>query len=170
LYREHDRNNPDRQADRMMRILQSLRRDQRGNSFIEMGLIAPVLAALLVGTVDISRATSTKLQLEQAAQRAIERAQRTSYSTTLNSTLQSEATTAAGIGSSATVTAWAECNHSSTHIDYDTGTCNATDSYARYVNVSVQKSFTPLFGTRFFPGHNTNGTVTVRGSATVRTQ
>src|SRR5260221_6607940 len=112
----------------MMRILQSLRRDQRGNSFIEFALIAPVLAAMLVGVVDISRAVSTKLQLEQAAQRAIELAQRTTYATTLNSSLQSEATSAAGTGSSATVTAWMECNHSSTHLNYDTGTCSATES------------------------------------------
>jgi Flp pilus assembly protein TadG len=154
----------------MISILQALRRDQRGNSFIELGLIAPVLAALLVGAVDISRAVSTKVELEQAAQRAIELAQRTSYSTSLNSTLQSEATSAAGSGSSATVSAWAECNHSTTHLDYDSGTCSATDSYARYVSVTVQNSFTPMFGSQYFPNHNSNGTVTVTGSATVRTQ
>ena len=154
----------------MMRMLQALWRDQRGNSFIEMGLITPVLAVLLVGAVDISRAVSAKIQVEQAAQRAIELAQRTTYSTTSNSTLVTEATTAAGTGSSATATAWAECNHSTTHIDYDTGTCNATDSYARYVSISVTGSFTPLFGTTLFPTHNTDGTVTVNGSATVRTQ
>ncbi len=154
----------------MMGILNALRRDQRGNSLIEMGLIAPVLGAMLIGAVDISRAVSTKLKLEQAAQRAIELAQRSTYSTGYNSTLVSEATTAAGSGSSATVTAWTECDHSSTHLSYDTGTCNATASYARYVKVTVTNSFTPLFGTRFFPDHNSNGTVTVTGAATVRTQ
>jgi Flp pilus assembly protein TadG len=154
-----------------MRMFQTLWRDQRGNSFIEMGLIAPVLAALLVGAVDISRAVSTKIKVEQAAQRAIELAQRSTYSTSYNSTLVTEATAAAGTGSSASATAWGECNHSSTHIDYDTGTCaNATDSYARYVSITVTSSFTPLFGTALFPTHNTNGTVTVTGSATVRTQ
>jgi Flp pilus assembly protein TadG len=144
--------------------------DQRGNSFIEMSLVAPILTVLLIGMVDISRAVSTKLQLEQAAQRAIELVQRTTYSTSMNSTLQSEATSAAGTGSSASVTAWLECNNSSTALNYDTGTCSSGQIYARYVRVSVTKSFSPLFGTRFFPGANANGTVTLTGYAFVRTQ
>jgi Flp pilus assembly protein TadG len=154
----------------MIRIPPSVWRDQRGNSFIEMGLVLPVVVALLVGSVDIARAVSAKLQLEQAAQRAIELAQRSNYATTMNSTLQSEATSAAGTGSTATVSAWGECNHSSTHIDYNTGTCSTGQSSARYVSVTVQKPFTPLFGARFFPGANANGTVTVGGYAVVRTQ
>jgi Flp pilus assembly protein TadG len=145
--------------------------DERGNSLIEMALVTPVLATLLVGTVDLSRSYSTKLQVEQAAQRTIERIQVSEYKTTNNSVYESEARTAAGTGSTATIASWLECNGDGVHLDYDTGTCaNATDPYARYVQVTVSQNFTPLFGTRFFPGANTNGTVTVRATAGVRTQ
>lgn len=147
----------------------SLWADQRGNSLIELGLVAPLLAALMIGTVDISRAISAKLKLEQAAQRAIELAQRSSYSSAMNATLKSEAEAAAGTGSVATVTSWIECNHSSTHQAYDTGSCSSGQSIAGYVNVSVQGSFTPMFGTRFFPTANADHTVTVKGAAAVRT-
>jgi Flp pilus assembly protein TadG len=156
----------------MIRPLQQVWRDQRGNSFVEMALIAPVLATLLVGTVDISRAVSMKVQMEQSAQRAIELAQVSSYSTAsaMKTAIQNEATTAAGTGSSATAAAWAECNHSSTQVDYDTGTCSTGQNYARYVSVTVQNSFTPMFGTSLFPGANADGTVTVTGYAVLRMQ
>ncbi len=151
----------------MMRIWAN----ERGNSLIEMALVTPVLATLLVGTVDLSRSYSTKLQVEQAAQHTIELIQVSDYKTTNNSTYETEAETAAGTGSDATIASWLECNADGVHLDYDTGTCaNATDPYARYVQVTVSQSFTPLFGTRFFPGANSNGTVTVRATAGVRTQ
>ena len=43
----------------------------RGNSFVEMALAAPVLVSLLIGMVDISRGVSAKLQVVQAAQRTV---------------------------------------------------------------------------------------------------
>lgn len=153
-----------------MHRLSSIWRDERGNSVIELALVAPVLASLLIGTVDISRAVSAKLQLEQAAQRTIEKVQVSEFATSDEADLQADAEAAAGSGSQATVDAWLECNHDGTHLNYDSGTCNDGDPYARYVSVTVTKSFTPLFGTRFFPGANSNGTVTVRGGATIRTQ
>ena len=60
----------------------SLWRDERGNSFLETALAAPLLASLFVGMVDVSRAVSAKIDLEQAAQRAVERVQATEYKTT----------------------------------------------------------------------------------------
>ena len=47
---------------------------------------------------------------------------------------------------------------------------SGTAPFARYVTVSVQKNFTPLFGTRFFPGANSDGTFTLRSTAGVRIQ
>jgi len=154
-----------------MRKFIALWTDERGNSLIEMALVMPVLATLLIGTVDLSRAYSAKLQVEQAAQRTIELIQVSDYQTANNSTYQSDAQTAAGSGSSATVTSWLECNNNGVHLDYDTGTCSSsTDPYARYVQITVTQSFTPLFGTRFFPRANSNGTVTVTATAGVRKQ
>jgi hypothetical protein len=56
------------------------------------------------------------------------------------------------------------------HLDYDTGSCSTGQSYARYVQVSVQNTFTPVFGTGLFPNANADGTVDVAGKATVRVQ
>jgi len=162
----------------MMTMFAPLWSDERGNSFVEMAFIAPVLATLLVGTVDISRGVSTKLQLEQAAQRAIERVQVYGYGAagkTDVSSLQTDAATAAGItatSSNPTITAWLECNHDGTQHTYssDASTTCGANPYARYVAITVQSSFTPLFGTKFFPGANADGTVTVEGYAVVRTQ
>jgi Flp pilus assembly protein TadG len=157
----------------MNRSLASLRHDQRGNSFVELALIAPVLAALVLGTVDISRAVSIKVQMEQAAQRSLELAQVNSYSkaSDLTTAVQNEAQTAAGSGSSATVTAWLECNHDTTkQLDYDTGSCSSGQTYARYVSVTVTSSFTPVFGTTYFSGAKSDGTVPVTGFAVLRMQ
>ena len=154
----------------MIGRLRTLLRDQRGNSFVEMALVTPLLASLLVGMVDISRAVSAKVTVEQAAQRALERVQATDFKTSQMSDLETDAEAAAGTGSQATADAWLECNHDGTHLDYDTGDCGTGVSYARYVSMRVTDTFTPLFGTRFFPGANANGTVTVDGQAVVRTQ
>jgi hypothetical protein len=120
--------------------------------------------------VDISRAVTKKMSFEQAAQRAVEKAQARDYKSSYASTLQSDAQSAAGAGSSATVDAWLECNPDGVHLDFDTGACGTGVPYARYVKVKVSGTYTPIFGTRFFPGANANGSVNVAGQATLRVQ
>ena len=155
----------------MTRRLASLWRDEQGNSFVEMALAAPLMASLFVGMVDVSRAVSAKVELEQSAQRAVEQVQAQAiFKTTQAATIKSDAEAAGGTGSTATVTYWLECNNDGVHLDYDTGSCaSGTDPYARYVNVNIQKAFTPLYGS-MFPGANSSGTVTVKGQAVVRVQ
>lgn len=149
----------------------SLLRDQRGNSLVELALVAPVFASLIVGAVDLSRAYSAKLSLEQAAQRAIEKVQIGEYKTTDKSTYEAEATTAAGSGSTATLTAWLECNNDGSKLDYDNGVCaNATDPYARYVQIKVTKDYKPLFTSKIFTTAKSNGSVPLSVTAGVRTQ
>lgn len=154
----------------MIRGIRAFLRDERGNSFVEMALVTPVFASLLVGMVDISRAVSAKVSVEQAAQRAIEKVQARDFKISQLGDLETEAEAAAGTGSQATADTWLECNHDGVHLDYDTASCGTGVSYAYYVRVRVTSSFTPIFGTRFFPGANSNGTVTVGGQATVRIQ
>ena len=141
-------------------------RCERGNSLVELGFIAPILATFVIGTIDLSTAYSAELALEQAAQRTIERVQVKSYETTQKTALENEAKAAAGGGASATVTAWLECNGNGIRLDFDTGTCNEGDPYARYVELDMQQSFTPMFG-EFFPG---GGTITLDATAGVRVQ
>jgi Flp pilus assembly pilin Flp len=153
----------------MTRPFRSLARDERGASVIEMALLMPVLASMLIGMVDISRAYSAKLQLEQAAHRAIEKVQQYQTTSSTYATLQAEAATAAGVDVSAvTVDPWLECN-GVRQADYN-GVCPSGQAYTRYITVSIQKMFTPMFGTRYFPNANSDGTYTLTGRAGLRTQ
>lgn len=150
-------------------MIGSLLRCERGNSFIEMALAAPLMAALLMGMVDISRAVSEKLLVVQVAQRTIERVQRSKFQPSDSAALKTEAEAAAGNGATATVSAWLECGSSTAKLSY-TGTCSAGEAYARFVNVSITKPFTPMFGTKYFPGANADGSFTFGGTAGVRVQ
>ena len=153
----------------------NLLRDERGASIIEMAMAMPVLASLLIGMVDISRAYSAKLQLEQAAARAIEKVQQYQASESTYDTLKAEAGTAArAAGFSAVsdndvvIDFWLECN-GTRQSDYNT-TCSSGQTYARWVTVDIPGTFTPMFASRRWPGANTNGSFTLHGKAGLRTQ
>ena len=153
----------------MMTQLRKLAADEGGTSIVEMALVTPVLATLLLGMSDVSRAYSHKLQLEQAAYRSIEKVQQYQTTTSTYSTLQAEAAIAAGVTTSnVAVTYWLECNgvQSST---YQTN-CSGTQTYGRWIQVVITKKYTPLFGSGFFPGANADGTYTLYGRARLRTQ
>lgn len=155
----------------MMTKLRSILHDLRGTATIELALAAPMLAALVIGMSDLSTAYSTKLQVEQIAQRVIEKVQRSGFKTTDESALETEATTAAGATGSANVTFWKECTTSggtTTTVGFTTD-CGDGDSYAKYVQIDVQKTYTPIIAARF-AGSATNGTFTVHGIAGVRIQ
>lgn len=144
-------------------------RDDRGASIIELALVAPILASLLIGMVDMSRAYSYKLNLEQSAQRAIEKVQQYQSTTSTYGTLQSEAAVAAGVpASDVTIDYWLECD-GSRQSDYNTS-CSGSQTYARWVTVSVQGTFTPMFRSKYYPRANSNGTFTIIGKAGMRTQ
>jgi Flp pilus assembly protein TadG len=161
----------------MIRPPRNLARNQRGTSVVELALIAPVMLTLLVGMVDAARAYSFKLGLEQAAQRSIEKVMQYRTTKSTYDTLYAEAADAAGVtAAQVDVKYWLECNGVSKYqskptmeADYSQN-CTSGQIYARYINVTVRKNFTPMFGTRFFPGANADGTFTIRGVAGIRTQ
>jgi Flp pilus assembly protein TadG len=165
----------------MIRKFRTLADDKRGTALIEMALAAPFFAALLMGMVDISRAYSERLQLEQATQRAIEKVFNNQTQSTSYNTLKSEAKSAAHdagftavTDSDVTIDYWLECNG----VRQGDGTpgngyndnCPDGQVYARYINVALQKKFSPLFGTQYFPGANSDGTFTLKADAGIRTQ
>ena len=148
----------------------SLLADERGTSLIELALVAPLLAGLLMGMVDISRGYSDKLQLEQAAQRSIERVMQEKIdSGDMVDTLEAEAAEAAGVDvSAAAADSWLECSSDGVSWSRATSATCSTIYYARYVSVSVAKSFTPMFGGKFFPNADANGAITITGKASMR--
>jgi len=159
-----------------MKLFSHLFRDERGTSVIEMALVAPLLASLVIGMTDLSRGYSAKLQLEQAAQRSIEKAMNGDKETALFETLQAEAVAAAGVDENAVeVRYWLECDGvsqntspSTMETDYEK-VCADDAAYARYVNVRIEKTYSPMFGVKFL-GANPDGTFTLVGEAGIRVQ
>src|SRR4051812_17680835 len=157
----------------MPRRFTALAGDCRGASIVELALAAPFLATLIIGMVDISRGYSAKVQLTQAAQRAIEKAMQGDKTTDLYDTLEAEAASAAGVATSAVdARYWLECGGVSRFTtkatmtaDYDQVCTSGT--YARYVSVDITKTYSPMFSTKW-AGANTNGSYTLHGKATIR--
>ena len=160
----------------MIGFIHKLRRDERGASIVELALVAPFMAAMVIGMTDLARAYSMKLQLEQIAQRTIEQVeQQKSVATSYNTALTTEATaaaTAAGYTSGNTITpdSWLECGTDTTHQTFTDSCSTAGDATARYVSVSISRSYTPFFASRHWPGANSQGNITVSGYAALRMQ
>jgi Flp pilus assembly protein TadG len=150
----------------------SLVRSEEGTSIIEMGFAAPILALMLIGMVDMSRGYSAKLQLEQIAQRTVEKIQNTDYveSTDYKTALKAEAAAAADVATTAvTIDSWLECTNNGVKLSFTASCTDTSHAYARYAEVSIQKVYTPMFKTRF-GGAEANGTYTLVGTAGVRVQ
>ena len=152
--------------------MRALRRDERGVSVVELGLVAPVIAFLIIGMTDIARGFASKLNLEQAAHRSLEKAAVGTVQSDY-SYLQAEAATAAGVPSgNVAVTYWLECDRVA-QSDFS-GSCTGTQMTSRYVRVTITSTFRPTFNYSYlgknFLGVAPGGTITQTGSATLRVQ
>jgi Flp pilus assembly protein TadG len=162
----------------MIRLLQSLRRDNSGTAVIEFAFIAPVLALMTIGVVDMSNAFSKKLQLEQAAQRSVEKIMQTTGITTVEETIAAEAvcqyngTNADGsckttpiTTANVTVVHRLECNGVlSANAD-----CASTETGSRWVQVTVTDNYAPMFPVHF-SGMNADGTYHLSATVGMRTE
>lgn len=160
----------------MMRLFSRLRRDRRGAAVIELAMAAPLLALMFMGISDISIAYGKKLQLEQAAQRAIEKVAQTTGEDTLQATIQTEAVcqyngmntngtckTAPITSSNVTVTFTLKCNNVAKDWTLD---CNAGESEVRYITTTVRDNYTPMFPIHF--STEADGTYHLSATAGVR--
>ena len=176
----------------MLDLRRKLFVEERGAAVIELALVAPVLALMVIGIVDLSNAFSHKLALEQGAQRAIERIMQTTADTTVEDTLKTEVVcqvngtnndgtckTTPIDTSDVTVNFRQECTTTGgttttqTATDattFDSYTCaNSTDTEARYVEVNVVDKYTPLFPIHF-SALNADGTYHISATAGMRTE
>lgn len=123
--------------------------NDRGAAVIELALIAPVLALMTIGVIDVSQAFSRKLTLEQAAQRAVEKVMQTTGTTTPEGTIKAEAAAQAGVAEDdVTVTYRLECD--GTKVDDFSTKCADDEIEARYLQVTVNGTYTPMFPMHFF--------------------
>ena len=171
--------------------IRALAASDRGAAIIELALVAPVLALMVIGIVDMSNAFSRKLTLEQGAQRAIERIMQTTANDTVENTLTTEVlcqvngTNANGTckstpltTSNVTVTFRLDCTGGSGGITtqtstdpatFDGYTCGAgTVSQAKYIQVQVTDQYTPMFNIHF-ASINGDGTYHLSATAGMRT-
>lgn len=153
----------------MIRRLRTLTADRRGAIIVELALVAPVLATMIIGVVDMSNAFSRKLALEQGAQRAIEMIMQTTNDKTVEGALKGEAVcqvngmtggvcnTAPITVTDVTVTYRKECTDSggavtsTSNIDpliVDAVTC-AVGPGSNFILVKVVDKYTPIFPWRF---------------------
>ena len=172
--------------------IRHLLRDRRGTAIMEMALVAPVLALVTIGIVDMSNCFSRKLALEQGTQRAIEKILQTTDDDTVEATLKTETVCQVNgvtnngtcksspiTTSDVTVTYRLECRNKTsgatttqTNTDptaFDALTCPSTDRELRYIEVAAFDKYTPLFPVHFsaFDG---DGTYHLSATAGMRTQ
>jgi Flp pilus assembly protein TadG len=164
--------------------------DSRGAAVIELALIAPILAMLIIGVTDISVAYGHRLELEQAVQRSMERVMQTTGVDTVENTIKNEAVCQYngrdGNGncktdriSAADVTvnyrleclaggAVASTQQSSDAATFDTFTCSAGQTESRYISATAVDTYVPMFNIHF--GTGPDGVYNLSATAGVRVQ
>ena len=127
----------------MTRLIKKLARSSDGTATIELALMLPIFASMLIGVVDITTAFNRKLEMEQAIQRAIERVMQTTTDYTVEDNIKAEAAAAAGINVNDVIVTYSlTCNGVVTAADTD---CTAGQTEVRYTNVAASTIFTPMF-------------------------
>lgn len=182
----------------MMRRLRSLFADRRGAVIIELAMVTPILATMVIGVVDMSNAFSRKLALEQGAQRALEKILQTTDDAPVEATLATEAVcqvngmnsggvcnTSPITTSDVNVTYSLECTTSAGTVTtqsantkqdsqaantYNGFTCvNTTDARAGYISITVNDKYAPIFPWHF-AAFNGDGTYHISATAGMRQQ
>ena len=128
--------------------LRTLAADTRGTSFVEFGMLAPVLALLVMGIIDLSTALSDRFTIQQAANRSLELLQARPVVADDDgdvdySFVKAEAADAAGVPETqVTLTQWLECDGVA---DDGDDSCADDEDAARYLRVRITKNFQGRF-------------------------
>ena len=150
----------------MIKRSKALGRDTRGAAVVELAIVAPMIALLTVGIVDMSNGFSRKLKIEQAAQRSIEKIMNTSASDTIENTLAAEAVAQANVPiGNVDVSYRLECDGALT----DAEECAEDQVASQWISVTVTDQYEPMF-TRHFGAINADGTYHLSATAGVRIQ
>lgn len=159
-------------ARRLRRLLARLGSHSGGASATELALVLPVLLMLITGAVDVARAFSVKLDLEQAAHRTADLGLARKPKNSDAFYLKQEAAAIAGTGAVIDIAITLECDGiEQTSLS---GSCDTGQSAARLIRVSIVRdhgfffdygALTALFGFRLLPP-----SVALRGDSVVRFQ
>jgi len=164
-----------------MNRLLKLWRAERGAAIIELAFVAPVIALMTVGVVDLSNGFGTKLKVEQAAQRSVEKVMQTTGITDVETTIATEAIcqfngtmpdgvtckTAPLTAANVTVTHSLYCNNGAEPVaDVD---CPTGQTESKWIKVTVWTEYKPLFPLHF-TGIDAGGKYKIQASAGMRTE
>lgn len=132
-----------------MRLFPALARDERGTSLIEFGFLAPFLALLTMGVIDLSRGLAERFAIQQAVNRGLELVQSRpavadpdSGEVDYDFVTEEVAEAAKVPESQVTLTRWLECSGTEKPVD---STCAPGQTVARYLRVRVTKNFDAEF-------------------------
>ncbi|HEX8193947.1 MAG TPA: TadE/TadG family type IV pilus assembly protein [Allosphingosinicella sp.] len=161
----------------LLHFKRNLVRDEGGATLIEFALVLPLLALMLLGTIDLGRGLATKFHLEQATQQTIELANLGGRPLASYGFLVTEAASAASVpAAQVTLDQWLECRTAAGATRREasfTGSCAATEQTARYVTITIWKDYIPMFPS--IPllgavGSGANGAIRLTADSGVRVQ
>ena len=163
----------------MIRKLLRLLRDGRGTATIELAIVAPMIVIVVAGVSDISIAYGRELELEQAAQRSIEKVGQTTGQTTAEAAIQKEAVCQINGTNSDGTCKSGRISTSDVSVTYSLTCDGATVAYSsdcttgqteiRYIQATVQdNSYKPVFARSF--GTAADGYYHLSATAGVRVQ
>jgi hypothetical protein len=151
-----------------MRRLRNLSSARDGAAAMEMVLIMPVIAAMMMVAIDFSNAWFMRIALEQAAQRSIELAAVRKGVASDYDYIRTEAIAAWGKQYTAAVMDnWLECG--GVRQASLTANCNGAQR-ARCISISISADFQPSFNWGSVIPGGTGGGFNLTGDATLRVQ
>lgn len=160
-----------------MTLLSRLRTREDGAALVELALAAPVLAAIIMIASDVSLAFSRKLQLEQGAQRAVEKVMQTTQLANVQTNIAQEVALQADVDASqVSVTFPKFCDEEELPDlgrdadGFAIGECDPGESEAHYIQVVVWDDYDPIFSTLNLGTKQANGTYRVEARAGMRTR
>lgn len=144
-----------------------LRVDARGATIVEFAIAAPILGLFVVGIGDLARGMSERVALQQATHRAVELAHLGRIGPNYSFIVPEAATAAQVPQSDVSLEQWLECN--GTKMPF-TSTCEPGQRMARYIKLTVNKKFWPLFRAAFYTSLSADGSVPFSANASLRVQ
>lgn len=145
-------------------------KETRGAAAVELAAALPFLLMLIVGAVEYGNGFALQIDLEQAAQRAVELAlvrPPTANDTTQLAHIRSEAEATSGQSTAnVLVELYRDCDDVKT-TPYGTA-CASGQRSADYVRVRIQGTYTRLLDWQKFQGGASGATPMVSGEANVR--
>ena len=152
--------------DFVLNPLRGTARDKRGVSAVEFAIVAPVLVAMLIPTVDIGMGLYTKMQVQNAVQAGAQYATASGWN---SSGIQNAVTSATGLSSVLASPAPSQscgCVNGTTLANAScSATCPDGSTAGVYVTVSAQSRYSPLF-----PYPVLGSSTTLTAQTTVRIQ